>query len=100
MTSQLHELLVVHRGCQRVNSPEGKWTWCFDSVGNRGNCSQIARNVRKETETNLCLAGGVALNCVANGKLFKENIFERLGAAERIDTGAHWGRFCCLASLS
>ena len=40
---------------------------------------KIARNVRKETgETNLCLAGGVALNCVANGKLFKENIFERI----------------------
>lgn len=27
---------------------------------------------------NLCLAGGVALNCVANGKLLKENIFENI----------------------
>jgi carbamoyltransferase len=27
---------------------------------------------------NLCLAGGVALNCVANGKLLKERIFDRL----------------------
>ncbi|MEI6277501.1 MAG: carbamoyltransferase [Prolixibacteraceae bacterium] len=27
---------------------------------------------------NLCLAGGVALNCVANGKLLKEKIFEKL----------------------
>lgn len=26
----------------------------------------------------LCLAGGVALNCVANGKLLKENLFEEL----------------------
>lgn len=27
---------------------------------------------------NLCLAGGVALNCVANGKLLKEGIFENI----------------------
>ena len=27
---------------------------------------------------NLCLSGGVALNCVANGKLIKENIFENV----------------------
>lgn len=27
---------------------------------------------------NLCLAGGVALNCVANGKLINENIFENI----------------------
>lgn len=27
---------------------------------------------------NLCLAGGVALNCVANGKILKENIFKNI----------------------
>lgn len=27
---------------------------------------------------NLCLAGGVALNCVANGKIIKENIFKNI----------------------
>jgi carbamoyltransferase len=27
---------------------------------------------------NLCLAGGVALNCVANGKILKSNIFEKI----------------------
>ena len=27
---------------------------------------------------NLCLAGGVALNCVANGKILKEKIFENM----------------------
>lgn len=27
---------------------------------------------------NICLAGGVALNCVANGKLLRENIFENV----------------------
>jgi carbamoyltransferase len=35
--------------------------------------------VAKETgEKNLCLAGGVALNCVANGKLLRDGSFERL----------------------
>ncbi|KAA3613532.1 MAG: hypothetical protein D8M58_16755 [Calditrichaeota bacterium] len=38
---------------------------------------RMARNVKKETgEKYLCLAGGVALNCVANGKLLREKIFE------------------------
>ncbi|MBN4081839.1 hypothetical protein JYU23_01785, partial [bacterium AH-315-C07] len=38
---------------------------------------KIGRHVKKETGLkNLCLAGGVALNCVANGKLYQENIFE------------------------
>ncbi len=27
---------------------------------------------------NLCMAGGVALNCVANGKILKENIFDNI----------------------
>jgi carbamoyltransferase len=39
----------------------------------------IARNIRAEYDVpNLCLAGGVALNCVANGKLLRERIFDRL----------------------
>lgn len=29
-------------------------------------------------EKNICLAGGVALNCVANGRLLREKIFERI----------------------
>ena len=38
-----------------------------------------ARHVRKETGMkNLVLAGGVALNCVGNGKILKENIFDNL----------------------
>ena len=40
---------------------------------------RIARHVRRETAMrNLCLAGGVALNCVANGKILAENIFDEL----------------------
>lgn len=37
----------------------------------------MARHARALTgEKFLCLAGGVALNCVANGRLLRENIFE------------------------
>jgi carbamoyltransferase len=40
---------------------------------------KLARNIAKTTgEKNLCLAGGVALNCVANGKLLRENIFDNI----------------------
>lgn len=38
---------------------------------------RIARHARTLTgRARLCLAGGVALNCVANGKLLREEIFE------------------------
>jgi carbamoyltransferase len=37
----------------------------------------LAENLREKTgEDQLCLAGGVALNCVANGKLLKKEIFD------------------------
>lgn len=40
---------------------------------------QLAKGIAKSTQQkNLCLAGGVALNCVANGKLLREGIFERV----------------------
>ena len=40
---------------------------------------KIARGIAKETgERNLCLAGGVALNCVANGILIREKIFDNV----------------------
>ena len=39
----------------------------------------LAKSIRKEFGiSNLCLAGGVALNCVANGKILKEKIFENI----------------------
>jgi len=39
----------------------------------------LARHARDVTgSANLCLAGGVALNCVANGRILKERIFERI----------------------
>ena len=40
---------------------------------------RLGRSVKKETgATNICLAGGVALNCVANGKLLRENVFDNI----------------------
>jgi len=40
---------------------------------------RLARSIAKESESkNLCMAGGVALNCVANGKILKEKIFENI----------------------
>ena len=40
---------------------------------------KLSKSIRKEYGLkNLCLAGGVALNCVANGKILKENIFENI----------------------
>lgn len=39
----------------------------------------LARDIAKKTgERNLCLAGGVALNCVANGILLREKIFDNI----------------------
>jgi len=40
---------------------------------------RMARTLHRETGLeNLCLAGGVALNCVANGRLLREGPFKRL----------------------
>ena len=40
---------------------------------------RMVKFLKKETgEENLCLAGGVALNCVANGKILKEEIFKNV----------------------
>ena len=40
---------------------------------------RLARSISKDSESkNLCMAGGGALNCVANGKIYKEKIFEKI----------------------
>ncbi len=40
---------------------------------------KMAYHAKKITGSeNLCLSGGVALNCVANGKILKENIFKNI----------------------
>ena len=40
---------------------------------------KLVKSIREEYNLkNLCLAGGVALNCVANGKIIKEKIFDKV----------------------
>ena len=40
---------------------------------------KICKNLKQEYKiSNLCLAGGVALNCVANGRILKEKIFDNM----------------------
>ena len=40
---------------------------------------KLSKSIRKEYGIkNLCLAGGVALNCVANGKILEEKIFDNI----------------------
>jgi carbamoyltransferase len=40
---------------------------------------RLTSSIYKETKiNNLCMAGGVALNCVANGKVLKKNIFKNI----------------------
>ncbi len=40
---------------------------------------KLCKSIQKEYKIdNLCLAGGVALNCVANGKILKEKIFDKI----------------------
>jgi len=40
---------------------------------------RLTRSLAKETgQKNLCMAGGVALNCVANGKILRDGAFENI----------------------
>jgi len=40
---------------------------------------KLVKSIAKETNSrNLCLAGGVALNCVANGKILKNKLFDKI----------------------
>ena len=40
---------------------------------------KLTTSISKQTKSrNLCMAGGVALNCVANGKILKKNFFENI----------------------
>src|SRR5260370_27598318 len=43
---------------------------------------RLTRSLAAETGLkNLCMGGGVALNCVANGKILRDGAFERIGIA-------------------
>ena len=47
--------------------------------GYRRNNDKMTKSIREEYKIkNLCLAGGVALNCVANGKIFTGKVFDNI----------------------
>ena len=47
--------------------------------GNGGDCSKMVIETKRITNSkNLCLSGGVALNCVANGKIEELNLFDNI----------------------
>ncbi len=54
---------------------------------------RLARSAAKETgSANLCLAGGVALNCVANGKILRDGASRISGFSLRpVTPAARWG---------
>jgi carbamoyltransferase len=49
--------------------------------------------------SNLCLAGGVALNCVANGKILKEKIFDKIWVQPASGDAGGFFR-CCIGFLA
>ncbi|MBK9040436.1 MAG: carbamoyltransferase [Bdellovibrionales bacterium] len=59
---------------------------------------KLARTIRKETKQKyLCLAGGVALNCVANGELARQRIFDGLWVQPAAgDAGGALGAALCV----
>ena len=61
---------------------------------------KLVKNIQKETKIkNLCLAGGVALNCVANGKIVKDKIFDNVWIQPASgDAGGSSGAAVTLAS--
>jgi carbamoyltransferase len=83
-------------GLKMVNEPKWEKLFGFPAVKPDGKIEQkhcnLAFAIQKVTEEivikmakeakritgseNLCMSGGVALNCVANGKLLKENVFK------------------------
>ncbi len=62
---------------------------------------KLAKSIAKETGAkNLCLAGGVALNCVANGSLSRKKIFDKIWIQPAAgDAGGALGAALCVWHL-
>ena len=58
---------------------------------------KLAKTIRRETGmSNLCMAGGVALNCVANGQIVKEKVFDDIWVQPAAgDAGGALGAALC-----
>jgi carbamoyltransferase len=60
-----------------------------------------ARHAHRQTGLkNLALAGGVALNCVANGRILREAPFENIWIQPPETPAARWGRRCSCGTNS
>ena len=71
--------LEVHLGILKVKFPERDGHAASIQKVTEEIIIKIAKAIFKDTgEKNLCLAGGVALNCVANGILLREKIFDNI----------------------
>ncbi|MDJ0973301.1 MAG: carbamoyltransferase C-terminal domain-containing protein [Planctomycetota bacterium] len=87
--------LVVHPWPASADRPfEGGNDKAWNQAGHRAHWEDICHRVQEDTETillerarrlhertgkqNLVIAGGVGLNCVANGRLLRESPFERI----------------------
>jgi carbamoyltransferase len=80
MNAAFHELFggPPRRPESRITRREMDLAASIQQVAEEVIC-KLAGHLRQRTgRTRLCLAGGVALNCVANGRLLREGIFEDL----------------------
>ena len=65
---------------------------CFHSDVTEETLIRLGRTIYKETGMKkLCLAGGVALNCVANGRLLRRAIFRFVDSTSCEDAGGAIG---------
>ena len=72
----------------RWSSSTGTWPRASRRSPRRS-CCAMARDLHATTGMkNLCMAGGVALNCVANGRIVREGPFENLSSSRRPATRA------------
>ena len=51
---------------------------CINSKVTEEIVFKLLRNISQKTKKKICMAGGVALNCVVNGMIYKEKLFENI----------------------
>ena len=61
-----------------TSSRSGTWTWRPHPGRVEEVMLRLARAHEASGSDNLCLAGGVALNCVANGRILREGPFKKI----------------------
>ena len=79
----VHELFGGPPRVPETSSPSGRWTL----RGRFRVCEEIMLRmarppIKRPGSKDLCLAGGVALNCVGNGRLLREGPFEESGSSQ------------------